>query len=272
MALAPILGVRCASHGSPGIREEQHPKSEARREITGALASSEAKTGGDYRTTRASLGEKGDEAERFVAPPPLPPATLRGARTLERLSTIERTMTVTRYEHTTSIDEQRGIYLWDCSGMMAWVLGRTAPRAAKSVGLGRPLARDFANVIERAPTTNARGGWMRVMRIEDARPGDVFAWRRPKNFPSHNSGHVGLVVEAPVREGEGPVWLVRIADATSLLHQDDTRAERPRGGLGRGTIAFRVDETGRGDAYGWFGGSSPFFLETPIFIGRLADD
>lgn len=208
------------------------------------------------------------------APPfasPGTPATAAAQRVVERLDLIARTLRETAYEHVTAVREDDGVYRWDCSGMAAWVLRRTAPRAMRGITRERPLARDFVRAIERAPVGRSRGGWERLATLAEARPGDVFSWRRPRGFPSRNTGHVGFVLSAPVRVPAIPgAWAVRIADATSWGHQDDTRPDDGIGGFGIGTIAFLVDDTGAGSHYGWWGTGSEGYVVTPILVGRVS--
>jgi len=60
--------------------------------------------------------------------------------------------------------------------------------------------------------------------------------------------------------------LVRVADSTSLLHDEDTRAGRS--GFGLGTILLVADpETGAPIAYGWVALRWRSF-ETPIALAR----
>jgi hypothetical protein len=133
------------------------------------------------------------------------------------------------------------------------------------------VAATFARTIARAPVRRARNGWRRLPRIEDARPGDLFAWRRPKDWPSKSTGHVGFLIEPPRKvPGLEGAYTIRVADATSLPHQDDTRARRGPGGFGYGTIMVLVDDDGRGIAYGWFGTDSRGVLHTPILFGRVS--
>lgn len=198
------------------------------------------------------------------------PANRRAAKVLERLESIAANLTETRYQHRTKIRSREGIYLWDCSAMAAYIIAKVAPTARKALTRERPVARDFFQVIRDAPTRGHRDGWRRLPTITDVRPGDVFAWKRPKDFPSKNTGHVGFVLEAPTPYPEVPgAYLVRIADATSLPHQDDTRERDGDGGFGHGTILFLTDESGQGTAYGWFGARSRGVIETPIAFGRL---
>lgn len=209
-------------------------------------------------------------APRASAPPPAP--VTRGAqRVLEVLEGVERGLRDTRYQHATSVRERDGVYRWDCSGMAAWVLRRAAPLAMRRITRERPVARDFVRAIASAPTERAAAGWQRIERVADAMPGDVFAWQRPRGFPSQNTGHVGFVVDRPLAvPGLEGGYAVRIADATSVGHQDDTRAALPEGGYGRGTLVFLTDAAGRGTSYGWFGTASEGYVVTPIVLGRVS--
>jgi len=209
-------------------------------------------------------------APRASEPPP-PPETRAGARILEVLAGVQRTVRDTRYQHSTVIRERDGVYLWDCSAMAAWVLRRAAPVAMRQISRPRPVARDFVRAIEGAPTERPARGWQRIAQLRDARPGDLFAWRRPRGFPSRNTGHVGFVMDRPLPvPGLPGGYAVRIADATSLAHQDDSRADDEDGGFGTGTLVFLTDGEGVGTSYGWFGTRSEGYVVTPIVIGRVS--
>lgn len=202
------------------------------------------------------------------APPPA--GSEAGERVVALLERIRGTMRQTRYEHATRVRERDGVYLWDCSGMAAWILDRAAPTARSQITRPRPVARDFVSAIEHAPVGRARGGWQRIDRIEEALPGDLFAWRRPRGFPSRNTGHVGFVVDRPLAvPGMPGAFAVRIADSTSWGHQDDSRAENGVGGFGIGTLVFLTDGQGHGTSYGWVGTLSDGYVVTPIFFGRV---
>jgi hypothetical protein len=190
--------------------------------------------------------------------------------TLRTLGRMAEGLTESVYTHGFRVDERKGIYSFDCSGMAWWVLKKASPRAARSAarGLGgRPLARDFQRRIASVPPGQVRGGWSRVARVADAAPGDVVAWVKPTELDSPNTGHVVFVVLPPVRvAGYDDAYLVRIADSTSLLHDQDTRVGRS--GFGFGTILLLVDPaTGAPRAYGWVGLRYRTF-ETAIAIGR----
>jgi hypothetical protein len=191
---------------------------------------------------------------------------------MARLASIETTLRSSSYSHVTHVDAAQGLYEFDCSGLAAWVLARAAPRAHRAVLArtdgARPLARDYYRTI--AASRTAPGAWAQVARLSDARPGDVIAWLKPSLVRSANTGHVGFVVAAPEPlEGVPGGFLVRIADASSYQHENDSRAGTGRTGFGFGTILVVADEgTGAPRAYGWFGRDSAWVLETGIAIGR----
>jgi hypothetical protein len=199
------------------------------------------------------------------------PATKAAERILERIRLIEQTTVRTRYQHRTVVDPRRGVYLFDCSGLVTWVLEQEAPTSRKYTYAPRPTARDYVEAIDRAPARGTRGGWQRVADVADAQAGDIFAWTRPRHFPSDElTGHTGFILRAPKRlPGLGNVYSVRIADSTSVPHQDDTRERGGEGGFGRGTILIGADEQSRPSAYGWFGVRYPALVEAPVRIGRV---
>ncbi len=203
-------------------------------------------------------------------PPPAAPTSAAG-RVVAVVDQIRSTLVESRYQHATSVRAQDGVYLWDCSGMAAWILRRSAPQALLALGSSRPVARDFVAAIERAPITKPRGGWQRVPRISDVMPGDVFAWRRPRGLPSKNTGHVGIVVDRPLPVAGLPGgWAVRIADSTSSHHQDDSRNDDVDGGFGIGTLVFLTDDQGHATSYGWAGTRSEWYIVTPVVFGRVS--
>ncbi|RZO61441.1 MAG: hypothetical protein EVA89_11670 [Sandaracinaceae bacterium] len=201
------------------------------------------------------------------------PGSRGAARVMDVLGQVRENLEVTRYSHQRRVREHRGQYFFDCSGMVQWVLSRASRRSMVDLREGqRPLAIHFVWRIQRAPTDRFRGGWRRIERISDVRPGDVFAWRRPEGFRSRNTGHVGFVIAPPRRLDRqlerGPVYLLRLADASRYVHQDDTRPWPGPGGFGMGTMAFLADEADRPVGYAWAGLHSRGFRETEIVFGR----
>jgi hypothetical protein len=201
---------------------------------------------------------------------PATPASRGGAQILAVLERIRSEVRTTRYQHNTVVKEAEGLFAWDCSAMVAWVLERAAPRAREGVGGGRPLARDFYRAIEGGGLNAPRRGWLRLRSIAEARPGDVFAWLRPPDWPARNTGHVGFVISEPLPVAAIPgAYAMRVVDATSLPHQDDTRGSGGEGGFGEGTLLFLTDGVGGATAYGWFGTNSAALVVTKVLFGRI---
>jgi hypothetical protein len=198
------------------------------------------------------------------------PASRPARKLIALKQKVQDNLTYTAYEHRTRVRPSEGVYIWDCSAMAGWMLRKVAPKARKAMDKGRPVARDFYRQIKRSPTRRSKEGWRRIAHIEDVRPGDMFAWERPKGFPSKNTGHVGFAIEAPRAVPDWPgAYTVRIVDATSLPHEDDTRAP-DGGGIGEGTILFMTDDEGRGIGYGWHGNRSRGVILTRIGFARLS--
>jgi hypothetical protein len=200
-------------------------------------------------------------------------APARSAAVAGALQVIQEGLTSTKYQHRIAVDARKGIYNWDCSIMAAWILARTAPAARRAIGVDKPLARDFHRVIQRAPTDRAGHGWRRLTDVAALEPGDLFAWLKPEMFKQRaNTGHVGFAIGKPRRHPRfAGVWLVRIADATTELHGDDSRPPGGEGGFGTATIAFLVDAAGAPRAYGWYGEAQDpaTFVPTDIVLGRV---
>lgn len=187
-------------------------------------------------------------------------------------------MKVSKYTHSTRVDEKAGRYEFDCSGMASWVLKRAAPKAHGAVsyrGKNRPLARDFYGQIAASRADKPRYGWQRIDKVGSARAGDVIAWLKPKELKSVNTGHVAFLTEAPkkvhVPSLDLTAYLVRIADASRYQHEDDTRSDTDMDGFGIGTIVVLADpDTDEPVAYGWFGLRSSWLFRTQMAIGRVA--
>lgn len=215
-----------------------------------------------------------DEAARPPEPPGTEPGTRVAGRLLELLdellaATADLPDAQHRYDHRFRVNRTEGIYHWDCSQMLSWVLSRRAPRAWAAVGTDRPVAWHYFRVIVEAPSHSYEGGWRQIDSVEDVLPGDVFAWHRPDSWPmGASSGHVGVVrstpVAVPTLEG---AYLVRIIDSTSEPHQDDDRGEGHTG-LGEGTMLLMTDADGAVTAYGWEGLHSKIWVRTDLVFGR----
>lgn len=185
-------------------------------------------------------------------------------------------MRSTRYRHRTAVCEATGDYRYDCSGFVDYALYEVAREALLALPTStktRPLARDFVRHLRRV-AEGLPGPWTDPGSVAALRPGDVIAWLTPAGSATHNTGHVVVVLDPPrpdpERSGE---WLVRIVDATSSPHADDSRADDSRApdgtGLGAGTMGFVAGDRGRPVAYRWRGGVSPEAKHTVIALGRI---
>lgn len=196
--------------------------------------------------------------------------TPAAAKLVTLITTVRDNLVETRYQGSTDVRQRTGYYAWDCSGMVAWLLRRSAPRALRATEKSRPRAIDFYRVIARAPTAKSRRGWRQLAHVSEAYPGDLFAFPRSPVSRSRISGHVGVFVERPWPvPGFEDAWAARILDATRTPHQDDTRANDGIGGFGFGTMMFVNDETGKTIAYGWHGTNSGGYLPTHVVYGRV---
>lgn len=197
------------------------------------------------------------------------PATPAAQRTVSLLERTVREARSTRYNHTTIVDERRGRYELDCSGLVAWVLARTSPQSLSAIHSSRPVAAEITATIARAPEARPRNGWQRVRRLADARPGDVFAWRNP-SWLRGSTGHTGFIV-GPIESVRGypTMFRVRITDSNSTGYESDTRPIGT-GGLGTGTATVTIDpNTGaiNGIVVGHLGAS--WVLPLTVEVGRL---
>ena len=180
------------------------------------------------------------------------PANAATAQVSKETERILNSIKTTQYKHDTQIDEKKGVYLCDCSGFVGYVLKQTVAKddpkkGPLGDGNGRPTASQFEKAFAKAPTkADGSSRWQHVVRLADARPGDVIAWRHEKPMPG-NTGHVVFVAERPVLESDGLVKVV-IVDSTTKPMVDDTRAAGTSG-IGRCTMWFTIDDEGRPHAH-----------------------
>jgi hypothetical protein len=179
------------------------------------------------------------------------PANLAAKSVHDEATRILGTIQLTAYKHDTDIDEKNGRFYCDCSGFVGYVLNRTVSKDDKKGPFGngnrRPLARDYERGFEKAPE-NPTGGarWQQIIRVADARPGDVIAWRHEVPKPN-NTGHVVIVDKTPVVEKDGLVRM-DIIDSTTLPSAD-LIGDKGKTGIGRRTMWFKADSDGRPVAY-----------------------
>lgn len=210
----------------------------------------------------------------FAIPLPLqvkaasPAAALKtaSAAVLDRIELIRNKLKTTVYNANTKVDVDKGIFEFDCSGMVNWILKDRAPTAFAELKAERPRVIEYVKALKNIPPNQPSAGWRRIEKIADAEPGDVIAWPTPDWYPSSATGHMGILIAPPLKVDGG--YLLRIADSTSYPHGDDTREGGT--GFGYGSVLITVDaKTGAGTGQGWTGRhSANTVLETPIYVGR----
>jgi hypothetical protein len=211
-----------------------------------------------------------EAAEHSLHWDPGAPATKAAQKLLDLVEQIDATRTDTTYAHSTKVRRKQGIYHFDCSGMINWLLPQVAKSALATLDRERPVAATYVRIIQKAPTHRARGGWQQIANIEDVEPGDLFAWRRPAQWPKGgNTGHIGVVIAKPAAVPHiENAYVVRVIDSTRYRHQDDSR-RHDETGFGTGTILFMTDDDRRPIGYAWHGSDSSGFYRTDVVFGRV---
>lgn len=194
-----------------------------------------------------------------------------------KAESVVNTLTQTDYQHVEKIDASAGVYDCDCNGFVSYILSNTVPQQyaliPKEVNQLRPRAFKYFNFFA-SLTPESTGGWSRVDRLQDARRGDVMAWRFPTIHPDIDTGHVMLLAESPTLDHSGEFFAVRIYDSAAKAHFDDTRMPggqpSPKGktGVGSGFINLQVDGEGRPIAYLFAPPADAEYSYRPIAIGR----
>jgi hypothetical protein len=167
---------------------------------------------------------------------------------------ILETVQESHYQHITHVDEATGVYDVDCSGLLCYILREMLPGHLDAVppapDHNRPLTLQFYETFTAATDLpEGSDGWQHITRIADARPGDVICWRLPQQVAGKDTGHVMIVDESPVLDGDD-IYRVVVIDSADAPHADDTR---PAGttGVGSGTMWFVTDDQRDLIGYHW---------------------
>jgi hypothetical protein len=184
---------------------------------------------------------------------------------------IVNNLVQTDYQHDENINVAEGVYDLDCNGFVGFVVESLAPKhyglIPKESDQPRPRAFEYY-VFFTSLTLPATGGWRRIDSLQDARRGDILAWRFREILPGQDTGHVLFLAQTPRPLNSG-VLAVRVYDSADSPHFDDTRGNEPGqfpNGVGSGLINFEADDQGAPTAF-QFGPSEPF-KSFPIAIGR----
>jgi hypothetical protein len=200
------------------------------------------------------------------------PATQQASssKLLNRAHHVLDTLKSSSYQHVSDIDEQAGEFHCDCSGFVGWLLRKEMPDQYKAVPFPkitkRPRAVDYYEAFLAAPTEpQSAKPWLRIVKMADAKPGDILAWRKVTIPENGTTGHVVLIDSLPTPIAPDLFKFV-VIDSTSRPHEDDTR-KPDETGVGRGTVYVKVDADGRPITFG----SRPpkgQVSSIPIAIGR----
>jgi hypothetical protein len=186
---------------------------------------------------------------------------------------IVNTLSHTDYQFVENIHPAEGVYDCDCNSFVGYVLESLAPAHYGQVpaepGFERPRAWKYFEFFV-SHTQETSNGWRRVDSLQDARRGDIVAWRFPLIETGHDTGHVFFLAETPVPMADKPGYFsVRIYDSADVPHFDDTRGPGKKfpNGVGSGFINFQVDGEGRPRAFQF--APSDHFETLAIAIGRV---
>jgi hypothetical protein len=179
----------------------------------------------------------------------------------------------TSYDHKTNVDEAKGIYDFDCSGFIDYVLSRVRPQALIIIPHQehiRPLADDFYCYFTNRSSTPNDARWSRIERPIDLLTGDLIAWLQfPQSLDQQYTGHVMMVRSVPsLNPMRFDEVLIPVIDSTVSPHANDTRPEGSTG-LGTGTIGINVNGAGYPLGFYWSDGESSKMEQTKIAFGRL---
>ena len=178
----------------------------------------------------------------------------------------------TQYSHKTHVDEAKGVFELDSSGLACDALKRVLPEHYRKIPVAgrmkRPHARDFHDLFVQAPPADRSPlGWRQVSRLADARPGDILAYRTT-DPAAKSTGHVVFLDSVAVPDGAGQ-FRVTVIDSTISRHAQDTRL-KGHSGVGRGVMWFTVDAQGRPLGYRWASRTGTL-RERRIAIGRAVN-
>lgn len=196
-----------------------------------------------------------------------------GEDLLHKANSMLKEMKDTKYSHETYIDESKGIYEFDCSGFVDYLIAEIEPKAEDAIPHSekdRPLAKDFYKYFKDLSKKPNKIGWSRVEHTADLKPGDIIAWLKvPSDKDSENTGHVMIVARKPsVNPDRKKEMLIHVIDSTSSPHSDDSRKDGATG-LGKGIIGILVNDKDKPIGFFWKGRISEETRYTKISFGRL---
>ena len=214
---------------------------------------------------QATAKEQGDKAGGTPALPGDQPASTVSAKAFEVARSVFEKADVVAYEHRQRpaadqiVQESNGDFdaRTDCSGFISYVVHAVAPKHYRAVHSMQPRARypqakTWAHFFAQLDAHEPNDGWLRILRYEDLREGDIIAWVKAKTATDHagggNTGHVMMVAGHPSEaqhetlEGQ-PITFVSIPviDSSSVYHFQPEQLpplahQGNRNGLGQGSV------------------------------------
>lgn len=178
------------------------------------------------------------------------------------------------YQHVTHVDATGGVYDFDCSGFVDYVLQHVSPKALAAITylpnvFNRPRAQDYYFFFTRIGSGDEVNGWINIANPLSLLPGDVIAWLVAPNSDSDDTGHVMIVRANPSIDLNRPnETLVAVIDSTVSPHALDSRTHGQTG-LGTGTISLVMNSTKRAVGFRWRDGESRTVVYTKIAFGQL---
>lgn len=174
-----------------------------------------------------------------------------------------------RHQDVSDVDESQGVYRFNCSGFIGWLLRDSLPHYLTFWPNSgeRPYVKDYCETIE---SLGENPYWKSIKSVWDIKPGDLVTWKRPRSIDDrYPSGHVMLaadVVYPSHRDGE---VLLTVIDSTKQPHTDDSRERGGKTGLGYGVVGIGIKEDGTPHSYFWRGGLSEKEIKTWVGMARL---
>lgn len=192
----------------------------------------------------------------------------------DRLVYIMGNLRHTKYVHYNEkqLDEDNGIYEYDCSGFVGeFILKQVLPKhysdladnAKKFHDEKHPRAwgfYDYFNKILAAKDENSNGYWHVFKSIEKIQPGDIIVvkydekWQKSmiQNCGHSSTGHVMTAWSYPVKSGD-EYWIY-VIDSSASGHANDTRRTTfdnvtAKNGIGKGKMWYGINHEDKRPVY-----------------------
>jgi len=149
-------------------------------------------------------------------------STAYSSEIFQEAQKIFETMKTTHYEHKTVIDENKGLYIVDCSVFVCHVLKKISPLALSSLPIDKShthaRAKNFYDYFKSLQNgTSSNRHWMAVLSMKELEKGDIIAWKYDPTLQKKDTGHVVIVHERPVFEVPN-LYRIRVMDASKGKH------------------------------------------------------